>query len=660
MPPNPELYTTAPGLSVLRNGTPRSSSSQRSDARYDDCGRVAPVLARCGCTIPNALPSADIALTRKSGCAKRIARLIVGSTVWTTPTIPSGATTRLRSRTPALEPALSVIVKSSTRPRPWSACAGMNPHCSLLPSPSSWRSRSFSDSSVGTRAAASASVSRRSSSRSAERYAPRHRSAPRCKRTSGATSDRRRDPATGSRRLGGSTIDTSESRMHAPNSTMSNRFVNRAARATDDSGAQDGPVLLLVVEDSPRSAHDARQGVLVHVDGEPGLLAQQEVESTDQRAAAGHHDSAVDDVTRELGGRDLQRAPDGVDDLLDRLLDRFANLARMHAHRLRDAGDEVASLHFHLALLTHGRGAADLDLDLLGRRLADEQVVVLAHELHDRHVELVATCADRRVAHDARQRDHGDLRRAAADVDHHVARRGLHRQSHADRRRHRLGDHEDLLGSGAERRVAHRTLLHLGDPARHANDHARLHLEDVVVDDELQEVAQHLLGHVEVGDDAVLHRPDGDHTLRRTTEHALRLEPDPFDLLALSVDRHDRRLVEDDPLTLDVDQGVRGAEVDTDSVRGEQASRLEERPAHQSGVGALAPLQGTSRTKSVGKTPKATPAANHQQGILFSRPTSLRRVRCASEKSERAESCEQWEFGGDQGVTSVTELRHRP
>src|SRR5215218_4916681 len=616
MPPNPELYTTAPGLSVLRNGTPRSSSSQRSDARYDDCGRVAPVLARCGCTIPNALPSADIALTRKSGCAKRIARLIVGSTVCTTPTTPSGATTRLRSRTPALEPALSVIVKSSTRPRPWSACAGMNPHCSLLPSPSSWRSRSFSDSSVGTRAAASASVSRRSSSRSAERYAPRHRSAPRCKRTSGATSDRRRDPATGSRRLGGSTIDTSESRMHAPNSTMSNRFVNRAARATGDSGAQDRPVLLLVVEDSPRSAHDARQGVLVHVDGEPGLL--------------------------------------------DRLLDRFANLARMHAHRLRDAGDEVASLHFHLALLTHGRGAADLDLDLLGRRLADEQVVVLAHELHDRHVELVATRADRRVAHDARQRDDGDLRRATADVDHHVARRGLHRQSHADRRRHRLGDHEDLLGSGAERRVAHRTLLHLGDPARHANDHARLHLEDVVVDDELQEVAQHLLGHVEVGDDAVLHRPDGDHTLRRTTEHALRLEPDPFDLLALSVDRHDRRLVEDDPLTLDVDQGVRGAEVDTDSVRGEQASRLEERPAHQSGVGALAPLQGTSRTKSVGKTPKATPAANHQQGILFSRPTSLRRVRCASEKSERAESCEQWEFGGDQGVTSVTELRHRP
>src|SRR5215218_8832731 len=275
MPPSPELYTTAPGLSVLRKGTPRSSSSHRSEARYDDFWAAVPVLARCGCTMPNALPSADIALTRKSGCAKSIARLIVGSTVCTTPTTPSGATTRLRSRIPARDPALSVIVKSSMRPRPWSACAGMKPHCSLLPSPSRLRRRSLSDSSVGTRAAASASVSRRSSSRSAERYAPRQRSALCCSRTRGATSDRRSEPATGSRRLGGSTIDTSDSRTQPPKRTRSNRLVNRAARATGDSGAEDRPVLLLVVEDAPRSAHDARQRVLVHVDGQPGLLAEQ-------------------------------------------------------------------------------------------------------------------------------------------------------------------------------------------------------------------------------------------------------------------------------------------------------------------------------------------------------------------------------------------------
>src|SRR5687768_4224006 len=528
MPPSPELYTTAPGLSVLRNGTPRSSSSQRSDARYDDSGVGVPVFVRCGCTMPNALPSADMALTRKSGCAKRMARLIVGSTVWTTPTIPSGATTRLRSRIPARDPALRVIVKSSMRPRPWSACATMNPHCSLLPSPSRRRRLSLSDSSAGTRAAARARVSRRSSSRSADRYAPRHFSALCCNRTSGATNDRRSEPATGSRRFGGSTMDTSDSRMQPPKRTRSNRLLNRAARATGDSGAEDGPVLLLVVEDPPSAAYDARERVLVHVDGQPGLLAEEEVESADQRAATRHHDAAVDDVARQLGRRDLERASHRVDDLLDRLLDRFADLAGVHAHGLGDSRDEVAALHFHLALLAHRRGAADLDLDLLGRRLADEQVVVLAHELHDRHVQLVAARADRGVAHDAGQRDDGDLGRPATDVDHHVARRRLDRQPDADRRRHRLRDHEHLLRSGAERRVANRALLHLGDAARHAHDHARLHLEDVIVDDELQKIAQHLLGHVEVGDHAVLHRPDGDHSFRGAAEHPLRLESDPL------------------------------------------------------------------------------------------------------------------------------------
>src|SRR5438876_8552359 len=33
-----------------------------------------------------------------------------------------------------------------------------------------------------------------------------------------------------------------------------------------------------------------------------------------------------------------------------------------------------------------------------------------------------------------------------------------------------------------------------------SHDHTRLHLEDVVLDDQREEVAQHLLGHIEVGD----------------------------------------------------------------------------------------------------------------------------------------------------------------
>src|ERR1039458_7543596 len=52
-----------------------------------------------------------------------------------------------------------------------------------------------------------------------------------------------------------------------------------------------------------------------------------------------------------------------------------------------------------------------------------------------------------------------------------------------------------------------RALLHTGHPGGHADDDARV-CEAALVD-LLDEVAQHLLGHVEVCDHTVLQRPDG-------------------------------------------------------------------------------------------------------------------------------------------------------
>src|SRR5579884_1076995 len=78
----------------------------------------------------------------------------------------------------------------------------------------------------------------------------------------------------------------------------------------------------------------------------------------------------------------------------------------------------------------------------------------------------------------------------------------------------------------------------------------------------LDEVAQHLLRDVEVGDDAVLERPDRADRAGRATEHPFCLEADRVHLARPLVDRHDRRLGENDPAAAHVHERVRRTEVD--------------------------------------------------------------------------------------------------
>ena len=78
----------------------------------------------------------------------------------------------------------------------------------------------------------------------------------------------------------------------------------------------------------------------------------------------------------------------------------------------------------------------------------------------------------------------------------------------------------------------------------------------------LDEVAEHLLADVEVGDDAVLQRADGLDVAGRAPDHPLRLGADRERAAVARVDRDHRRLVEHDAAAAHVDERVRGAEVD--------------------------------------------------------------------------------------------------
>src|SRR6476659_5420890 len=101
----------------------------------------------------------------------------------------------------------------------------------------------------------------------------------------------------------------------------------------------------------------------------------------------------------------------------------------------------------------------------------------------------------------------------------------------------------------------------------------------MAIDDRLEEKAQHLLGHVEVGDHAVLEWPDREHTVRRAAEHALGFETDAFDFAGSFFDRDDGGFVEHDPFAADVDECVSGAKVYGDFIRRAPSTHFKIQPA---------------------------------------------------------------------------------
>ena len=316
-----------------------------------------------------------------------------------------------------------------------------------------------------------------------------------------------------------------------------------------------------VLERPPGPDDDAVQRLVGDSDRHAGLVREPLREAAEQRSATGQRDAVFHDVGGKFRRRLVERRLDSVDDRADRLGERLADVLGRELDRARQTGHEVAAADVGGELFLQWPCRAHLDLDLLGRAVTDRQRVLLLDVLQHSVVEFVAGDADRLRRDDAAQRDHGHLGGAAADVDDHVAARLVDRQIGADRGSHRLFDDVDrLAGAGVLGSVLHRALLDAGDAGRHTDDHAWLGpLAGVHL---LDEVAQHLLAHFEVGDDTVFQRTDRLDVVGCATHHALGFDADRDRSTIVDVDCHDRRLVEHDAEPAGVDQSVGGAEVD--------------------------------------------------------------------------------------------------
>ena len=115
--------------------------------------------------------------------------------------------------------------------------------------------------------------------------------------------------------------------------------------------------------------------------------------------------------------------------------------------------------------------------------------------------------------------------------------------------------------SGVIGRFLDGTALYGSDPGGDADDNARPGGQAAVVH-LVDEVAQHLLGYVEVGDDAVTKWPDRLDVGRRASDHPLGFHAHLERAVVAGVDGDDRRLVENDALTAHEHERIRRAQID--------------------------------------------------------------------------------------------------
>ena len=217
----------------------------------------------------------------------------------------------------------------------------------------------------------------------------------------------------------------------------------------------------------------------------------------------------------------LQRHHDRSDDTGQRLLQRFQDLVGVEGKAARYTFSQITATHFNLAHLFARIGGADLVLDALGRGFTDQATVVATDVADDRFVKLVATDTDGLGVNHTVQGDDGHFSGTTTDIDHHGTGRFGDRQAGTDGSSHRFVDQVDLTGTGAQCGLLDGATLNLSGTARHTHQHTRAGAEIVVVVNLLDEVLQHLLGHVEIGDHAVFHRADRGDVARGTAQHLL-------------------------------------------------------------------------------------------------------------------------------------------
>src|SRR5499427_10151546 len=238
-------------------------------------------------------------------------------------------------------------------------------------------------------------------------------------------------------------------------------------------------------------------------------LAKGPVQAVEQRATAREHDAATRHIVGYLGWQVLKRALDELGHFANGPGDRLHHVGRAQHNGLQPPLLEVPALDVDLDLPAVGlqQGRASFNLDALGVAFPDDQTVPTPYIAHDGLVHGVAGDTHRASLHDVALGQNGYVRGAAADVHHHERLRTVNGQPCPERGRHRFLDQVDLARARRDCGLADGAALDRRSTGRHADQNAR----SAEAQDGFgagDELAQHLLGSDEVGDDPVAHGAD--------------------------------------------------------------------------------------------------------------------------------------------------------
>ena len=188
--------------------------------------------------------------------------------------------------------------------------------------------------------------------------------------------------------------------------------------------------------------------------------------------------------------------------------------------------------------------------------------MVAADIRNDGVVHLVAADPDRTGVNNAAERDHGYFGSTAADIDHHAAGRFGYRQTGTDRRSHRFFNQTDFDGARRFGRFLNSASFHRRGAGRNADDNHRRGKRTAVVHF-TDKIFDHFFRDFKIGNNAVAQRTDRLDVAGGASQHLFCFVADRQNLFFAAdfFNRHDRRLVQHNPLPFDIYQRIGGSQV---------------------------------------------------------------------------------------------------